>query len=55
MKEYLMGQKEFAKMLKIANTTYCQWESGVCNPKLELAFTIAKKLNKKTDEIWYLE
>ncbi|WP_460299782.1 helix-turn-helix transcriptional regulator [Clostridium botulinum] len=55
MKEYMMGQKEFAKMIKIANTTYCQWESGICNPKLELAFTIAKKLNKKADEIWYLE
>ncbi len=41
-------------MLKISNTTYCQWESGICNSKLELAFTIAEKLNKKADEIWIL-
>lgn len=55
MKEYMLDSKQFAQMLGESNTTYSNWELGVSKPTLEKAFTIASKLNKKVDELWYLE
>lgn len=53
MREYAMNSSEFAKMLGINLTTYSQWESGTNTPKLEKAFEIARKLNKKLEDIWF--
>jgi putative transcriptional regulator len=55
MKEYMMESKEFAELLGENNTTYSNWELGVSKPTLEKSLHIAKKLNKKIDDIWYLE
>lgn len=55
MREYMMSSKEFAKKLDVPLSTYSNWELCVSKPKLEEAFEIATKLNKKVDEIWYLE
>ena len=55
MREYLMNQGEFSKMLEIPLTTYSQWERGKSNPTLETSLMIAKKLNKKIEEIWLYE
>lgn len=55
MREYLLNQTEFSKLLEAPRSTYSQWESGVSNPTLEKAFEIAKKLNKKLEEIWHFE
>lgn len=55
MREYMMNPGEFAKMLKVPNTTYSNWESEVSKPPLDKAIIIASKLNKKIEEIWYLE
>lgn len=55
MREYLMNQGEFSKMLAIPLTTYSQWERGKSNPTLETALNIAIKLNKKVEEIWLYE
>lgn len=55
MREYLKNQKEFAEFLEIPLTTYSQWERDISNPTLEKAFEIAKKLNKKLEEIWHYE
>lgn len=55
MREYLMNQGEFSKMLEILLTTYSQWERGKSNPTLETAFVIANKLNKKIEDIWLYE
>ena len=53
MREYMMTSSEFAKVLGVNLTTYSQWESGVNTPKLEKAFEIARKLNKKLEDIWF--
>ena len=55
MREFLMNQTEFAKLLDVPRSTYSQWESGISNPTLEKAFEIAQKLNKKLEEIWHYE
>lgn len=54
MKEYMIDSKtEFARMLEVRKQTYIKWENEVSSPNLELAFTIAKKLNKQVTDIWY--
>lgn len=54
MKEYGIDNKsEFARMLEVPEQTYIKWENEESCPKLELAFTIAKKLNRRVDDIWY--
>ncbi|MEG0133424.1 MAG: helix-turn-helix domain-containing protein [Clostridium sp.] len=54
LREYLMDSKsEFARMLNIQIQTYIKWENEESNPNLDLAFTIAKKLNKQIIDIWY--
>lgn len=54
MKEYEIDNKsEFARFLGIPMQTYIKWEKEESSPNLDLAFTVANKLNKKVDEIWY--
>lgn len=55
MRDYLMKTGDFAKMLGIPTSTYCNWESELSKPPLDKAIEIAKKLNMKVEEIWYLE
>lgn len=55
MKEYMMTSSEFSKLLQVPISTYSQWENGSNNPPLTKAFDIAKKLNRKLEEIWYSE
>lgn len=49
------SKTEFANMLEIPMQTYVKWENNKSYPNLDLAFTIAKKLNKEVTEIWYQE
>jgi putative transcriptional regulator len=54
MKEYAIDSKsEFARMLEVPVQTYIKWENGESSPNLNLALTIAKKLNKTIENIWY--
>lgn len=54
MKEYAIDSKsEFARMLEVPVQTYIKWENWESSPNLDLAFTIAKKLNKTIEDIWY--
>ena len=54
MREYGIDNKsEFARMLDIPVQTYIKWENGESSPNLNLAITIAKKLNKTVEDIWY--
>ena len=54
MKEYMIESKsEFARMLEIPIHTYIKWENEESSPNLDLAFTIAKKLNRTITDIWY--
>lgn len=55
MKEYMMTSSEFAKLLEVPLTVYSGWENNTSRPKLEKAFEVAKKLNKKVDNIWFYE
>lgn len=55
MKEYMMEGKEFANFLGVSNTTYSNWELGVSKPTLEKSLEIAKKLNRRIEDIWCLE
>ncbi len=55
MKEYLMNQKEFSEMLEVSNKSYSVWEKGSSKPAVDLALKIAKKLNRKVEDIWSLE
>lgn len=46
---------DFANFLNVNAKTYSCWEAGVSCPKLFEAIRIAKKLNKKVEEIWISE
>lgn len=55
MKEYMMKQKEFAEFLGVNNKSYFAWEKETIKPSIEIALEIAKKLNRRVEDIWYLE
>lgn len=48
------SKTEFARMLGVPIQTYNNWEKELSYPNLNLAYEIAKKLNKEITEIWYL-
>lgn len=53
MREYLMAPGEFAKHIGTDVKNLNNWESERSSPKLELAINIAKKLNRRVEDIWY--
>lgn len=55
MKEFLMSPGEFAKLIGTDIKNYSNWESNRSRPRLEIAIEIAKKLNRKVEDIWYIE
>lgn len=54
MRKYMCSQVEFAKILNIDYRQYNRYENGTV-PKLSTALYIAKKLNKKVEDIFYLD
>lgn len=55
MREYAEDPKEFAKRIEINVKTYYVWESGSALPSSMKMLEVAKKLNKKVEDIWWLE
>lgn len=55
MKEYMMSAIDFCKMFNISIAVYSSWENDSSRPKLEKALEVAQKLNRKVDDIWYLD
>ncbi|MDP4143166.1 MAG: helix-turn-helix domain-containing protein [Bacillota bacterium] len=56
LKEYMIDSKsEFARMIDISIQTYIKWENEESTPPLLIALKVAKKLNKRVEEIWHLE
>lgn len=56
MKEYMMNQKEFCEqILDINNRTYSPIERNNVQATLETAFKISKALNRKIEDIWYVD
>ncbi|MFT8312928.1 MAG: helix-turn-helix domain-containing protein [Clostridium sp.] len=53
MKEYMMSQMEFAKLIGVNYRQYNRWENGTA-PSGETMLNIAKKLNKKVEDIFYI-
>ena len=54
MTEYMMKPQEFARYIDVNSKTYYSWEQGIVNPSLQTALNVAKKLNKKVEDIWYI-
>ena len=56
LKEFMEDNKvEFAKTLGVPSSTYDKWERCKAYPRLELAYEIAKILDKAITDIWYLD
>lgn len=55
MREYMMNSKEFCKVIDIKSNTYSQIESNKQQGNIETILKIAKALNRKVEDIWYLE
>ena len=48
-------QNEMADLLGISQSQYNKYERHKAQPTLDVALKIAKKLNKKVEDIFYLE
>ncbi|NYC94262.1 helix-turn-helix transcriptional regulator [Clostridium acetobutylicum] len=48
------SKSEFARFLEVNEHAYIKWENEKSAPSMEVALMVAKKLNKKVDDIWYL-
>ncbi|HDK7162063.1 TPA: helix-turn-helix domain-containing protein [Clostridium botulinum] len=55
MREYVMDPGEFSKLIGTDIKNYNNWESNRSRPRLEIALEVARKLNKKIEDIWYLD
>jgi Predicted transcriptional regulators len=55
MREYALEPKEFAEMLGVNTRTYYSWELGKAIPSMKEGLRVSNKLNKKLEDIWYLE
>ncbi|WP_238886369.1 helix-turn-helix transcriptional regulator [Clostridium sp. YIM B02551] len=51
MKEYMINQKEFAEFLGLNRSQYNKYENNKEQPSIEVFYKIAKKLNRKIDDI----
>lgn len=55
MREYALDPEEFAVLINVNIKSYYSYEKDFSRPTLEKALEIANKLNKKVDDIWYLD
>ena len=55
MREYMMNSKEFCKVIDVKPNTYSQIEGNKQQGNIETILKIAKALNRKVEDIWYLE
>ena len=54
MREYALEPQQFAEFIAVNFKTYYSWERGIAGPSLNTALEVAKKLNKRVEDIWYL-
>lgn len=54
MREYAEDPKYFAKRLDVNIKTYYTWENSSALPSSKKMLEVAKKLNKRVEEIWWL-
>ena len=55
MREYMLSQKEFCKIIGISQSTYSNIEANKIQGNIENIIIIARALNRKVEDIWYLE
>lgn len=55
MREYMMNSTKFCELLNISLSTYSQIESNKQQGNIETILKISKALNRKVEDIWYLE
>lgn len=55
MREYMMSQKEFIGLIGIDKSTYNSIELNKVQGNAETLLKIAKALNRRVEDIWYLE
>ena len=56
LREFMQDNKrEFAKTLNVKYQTYVKWENEESYPNLELAYSVARRLDKAVTDIWYLD
>ncbi|NFD86753.1 helix-turn-helix domain-containing protein [Clostridium botulinum] len=55
MKEYMMNQKEFCKVIGISQSTYSPIEKNIKQGNAETVLKIAKALSRPVEQIWFLE
>lgn len=54
MREYMLNQKDFCKLIGISQSTYNPIENNIKQGNAETILLIAKGLNRKVEDIWYL-
>lgn len=54
MREYMLNQKDFCRLIGISQSTYNPIENNTKQGNAETILLIAKGLNRKVEEIWYL-
>ncbi len=55
MREYMLNQGEFCKLIGISQSTYSSIEANKTQGNIENILMITKALNLKVEDIWYLE
>lgn len=54
MREYMLNQKDFCRLIGISQSTYNPIENNTKQGNAETILLIAKGLNRRVEEIWYL-
>ncbi|ERI90957.1 DNA-binding helix-turn-helix protein [Clostridiales bacterium oral taxon 876 str. F0540] len=55
MREFMKNSSEFANFIGISLSTYSQIESNKQQGNIETILKISTALNRKVEDIWYLE
>lgn len=55
MREYMLKAKEFCNIIKVPESTYSKIEANKQQGNIETILKIAKALNRKVEDIWYLD
>ena len=50
-----LSQERLAEMVGVTRQTICSIETGQYGPSALLAFSLAKQLHKRVDEVFFLE
>ncbi|MEG2411129.1 helix-turn-helix domain-containing protein [Clostridium sp.] len=55
MREYMMKANEFCCIIEVPESTYSKIETNKQQGNIETILKIAKALNRRVEDIWYLD